>query len=343
MINPQLLDYIRQQFAGGVSKEDTIKSLIANGWQVPDINEAFAIIEMVPSSPVPPTPTPSTPTSTVAQSNVVSEGPALKPSNVTFFELLMYVSIVVSIILPFLQYGQYMTSQYFSISMLYVFLIPLALVIGRLVLVFLAAHRRMNWARMVLVALFLTHFMGLLGIVNAFFSNPILALSALVPILLEAAAFGFAFSSSANHWFDPTGFVTNGPLSLGEENTTWSKGIPRTNIGFLVVSLLLVFGLDLTILVSSPELAPFYFEMLAVFVIFGVFFYSENRILNKRFAHSRSTLDAWITTLVVIRNIVFVLNFIPLIQIGGAIALVVGGIPYLIVYSILISKRSKIA
>jgi hypothetical protein len=342
MINQQLLDYIRQQLAGGVSKEDTVKALLASNWSVQDVNEAFSILEKTLSTPVVPAPISPASAPTVAQSNVVSEGTLLKPPNITFFELLMYASIIVSIALPFLQYGQYITSQYFSISMLYVLLIPLALVIGRLVLVFLAAHRRMNWARMVLVALFLTHFMGLLGIVSAFFSNPILALSALAPILLEAAAFGFAFSRSANHWFDPTGLATNGPLSLGVENTTWSKGIPRTNIGFLIISLLLVFGLDLTILVGSPELAPFYIEMLVVLVIFGVFFYRENRILNKRFAHSRSTLDAWITTLVVIRNIVFVLNFIPLIQIGGAAALVFGGIPYLIIYSILLSKRSKI-
>lgn len=137
--------------------------------------------------------------------------------------------------------------------------------------------------------------------------------------------------------------ANNNPSGVIVENKIWSKGIPRTNIGFLVISLLLVFGLDLTILVRSPGLAPFYIEMLAVLVIFGIFFYRENRILNKRFAHSRSTLDAWITTLVVIRNIVFVLNFIPFIQIGGAVVLVFGGIPYLIVYFVLLSKRSKIA
>lgn len=135
---------------------------------------------------------------------------------------------------------------------------------------------------------------------------------------------------------------SNNPSSVIVENKIWSKGIPRTNIGFLVISLLLVFGLDLTILVSGPELAPFYIAMLVVLGIFGFFYYRENRVLNKRFANSSSTLDKWIVTLVVIRNIVFVLNFIPFIQIGGAIALVFGGIPYLIAYFILLSKRSKI-
>ncbi|MDP3697017.1 MAG: hypothetical protein Q8R55_03210 [Candidatus Taylorbacteria bacterium] len=136
--------------------------------------------------------------------------------------------------------------------------------------------------------------------------------------------------------------VAGNPLSASIENKTWSKSIPRINIGFLVISLLLVFGLDLTILVSSPDLAGFYIVMLVVLIIFGMFFYRENRILNKRFAHSHSTLDAWITTLIVIRNIVFVLNFIPLIQLAGAVALVYGGIPYLMIYSILLYKRQKI-
>ena len=42
MVSPQLLDYIRQQLAAGVSKEEISKALIANSWQVVDINEALA-------------------------------------------------------------------------------------------------------------------------------------------------------------------------------------------------------------------------------------------------------------------------------------------------------------
>ena len=44
MISSQLLDYVRQQLGAGVSKEEIVKSLITNGWQVSDINEAFASI-----------------------------------------------------------------------------------------------------------------------------------------------------------------------------------------------------------------------------------------------------------------------------------------------------------
>jgi len=122
----------------------------------------------------------------------------------------------------------------------------------------------------------------------------------------------------------------------------WNKIIPSTNIGFLVVSLVLVLGLDLLILVNSPDLFPFFAEMLIVLGVFGIFFYLENFVFKKRFLNTQSKLDGWITTLVILRNIAFVLNFIPLIQILGGVALFYGGVPYLIIYSILLAKRFKV-
>lgn len=346
MINQQLLDYIRQQLAGGVSKEDTVKALLSNGWAVQDINSSFAIIEKAIPATMVPAPVSYAPAPAATQPSTFLEETVPKPASVRIFEVLIYISIIVSTTMPFLKYGQLFTSQYQYLSaymVIMVFLLPASLIIGRLVLVFFAARRRANWARIVLLVLFLTNFIGLLSIVSIFSSNPMLALLSLSPILLEAAAFGFAFSRSANRWFEPAGYVASSPLDTGVENTTWSKGIPRTNIGFMIVSLLLVFGLDLVILINEMDLLPFWLAMLVVLAVFGVFFYRENRVLNRRFVNSRSTLDKWIVTLVVIRNIIFVLNFIPFIQIGGAMILVFGGIPYLIVYFILLSKRSKIA
>jgi len=45
MVNQQLLDYIKQQLQRGVSKEQIKSSLIANGWQAQDVDEAFAFIQ----------------------------------------------------------------------------------------------------------------------------------------------------------------------------------------------------------------------------------------------------------------------------------------------------------
>ncbi len=61
MINQQILDYIKQQLQQGISREQIKSSLMSNGWQESDINEAFGTISNnpVPSphSPVPPQPT----------------------------------------------------------------------------------------------------------------------------------------------------------------------------------------------------------------------------------------------------------------------------------------------
>jgi len=61
---------------------------------------------------------------------------------------------------------------------------------------------------------------------------------------------------------------------LKKQNSIWTKIIPRTNMVFMIISLLLVFGLDLLIIISSPSLRPFWYMMLAVMGVFLVFFFS---------------------------------------------------------------------
>ena len=357
MIPQQFIDYIRDQIAMGTSQADIVKVLKVNGLSDEDIALGFRAVEPVPTAPgvdsslVPPVSIPAPmpalavplpPTPTTVQLQPMPEGEISKPSTVTFFEFLMYASIIASLAMPFVQFGQYFTSQYFSaFAALMVFFVPLSLAIGRLVLVFLAAHRRMNWARIVLLALFFTHFTELFDIVRRIFSNPVFALLSVVPILLGAAALCFAFLPSANRWFGPLSFTTNSPNVVGVENTTWSKRIPRTNLGFMAVSLLFVFGLDLIILINETDLWPFFVAMLVVLSIFVVFYFIENYVLKKKFSTSRSRLDTWIVVLILVRNIVFVLNFIPGIQILGGAVLVFGGIPFLIIYGLLLSSRSK--
>ena len=58
MINQELLDYVKQQLQQGVSKEQIKGSLMGNGWQESDINEAFMALS-APSIPVPPATVPS--------------------------------------------------------------------------------------------------------------------------------------------------------------------------------------------------------------------------------------------------------------------------------------------
>src|SRR3989344_6205520 len=60
MVNPQLLDYIKQQLQQNVSKEQIKNSLLANGWQTSDIDEAFSSLQPNIPSPHNVIPQPST-------------------------------------------------------------------------------------------------------------------------------------------------------------------------------------------------------------------------------------------------------------------------------------------
>ena len=125
-------------------------------------------------------------------------------------------------------------------------------------------------------------------------------------------------------------------------NTIWTKVIPRTNIGFGIASLPLVFGLDLIIIISSPDLKPFWYMMLGVLAVFALFFCLENFVFNKKFADTTSNLDKGISVVVVIRNLLFLLNFIPLIQMLGLAAIVFGGwILGLIYIGLIIARFSQ--
>ena len=106
-------------------------------------------------------------------------------------------------------------------------------------------------------------------------------------------------------------------LAVATTNTIWAKGIPRTNTVFMIISLVLVFGLDLLIVISSPSLFPLWYVMLGILAVFALFYYLENFVFHKKFADSTSPLDKWISVIIVARNLIFLLNFVPVIQLLG--------------------------
>lgn len=133
------------------------------------------------------------------------------------------------------------------------------------------------------------------------------------------------------------------PLPENSQNSIWAKGIPRTNKVFMIISLLLVFGLDLTIILSDRSLIEFWYMMLGVLAVFAVFFYLENFIFRKKFANSISNLDKGIVTVVSIRNLIFLLNFIPFIQLLGLAAIMyVGWLVGLIYFGLIVARFSRI-
>lgn len=125
-------------------------------------------------------------------------------------------------------------------------------------------------------------------------------------------------------------------------NKYWTKYIFRTNKWLMILSLILFLGLDLIILIMSPGLFIFWAAMAVVMLIFWGFYRYENTTLKDRYANSSSKLDPWFIALVALRNLVFILNFIPVIQLLGGAALIYGGIPYLIVYYLMVRSRNKL-
>ncbi|MHB8660868.1 MAG: DKNYY domain-containing protein [Minisyncoccota bacterium] len=92
MVSPQLLDYIRQQLAAGVSKEEIVQSLITTGWQGQDINDAFSTIGTQPASVM-------TPGLTTQSPNVQMSAPTpVQPNNTRIRKSVWWV-IAISLLL----------------------------------------------------------------------------------------------------------------------------------------------------------------------------------------------------------------------------------------------------
>jgi hypothetical protein len=135
--------------------------------------------------------------------------------------------------------------------------------------------------------------------------------------------------------------VRSTPLNPGIKNKTWTKVIPVINSIFLIIALGIFVMIDLPILYEDWSLLFFAYIMLAALGVFVIFTFLEMFPFRKRFEHSQSPIDGWLVVLIVIRNIAFVLNVIPFIQLLGMAAVGIGGIPYLILYAVLTVQRSK--
>lgn len=81
--------------------------------------------------------------------------------------------------------------------------------------------------------------------------------------------------------------------------------------------------------------------MLGVIGIFGIFYYLENEVLPEKFSKTTTSVDPYLYIVINLRNIIFVLNCVPFIQLLGLAALVFAGIPLLMVYSLLVYFRFR--
>lgn len=91
MVDPQLLNFIKQQQQGGVSREQTKTILLANGWPGASIDEAFASLD-TPVVPTVPTSAPQarvTPIQSVAPASASTESPIWKIMSVLLILIIL--------------------------------------------------------------------------------------------------------------------------------------------------------------------------------------------------------------------------------------------------------------
>lgn len=342
MINEQLLNYIRQSLAGGISKENTKTALMSSGWAEQDIEEGFLTVSQTSNNIQTPEQQSFTPQTTNTNDS------AETPQSVKYFEVSMYLSIVLSILATVFQYSKYLTST----QSFYILLYPALSVVMGVIFTYFAARKKANWARQVLLVLFIIGLPSLLSVFSIFFISRnvnlgisiLTGLLMLVQMVLKVLALYFIFSRPSNEWFSPNLKTANNPTGADLVNgvsTIWTKTIPKTNMVFMVISLILVFGVDLFILISSPSLASFWYMMLGVLAVFVLFFFLENFIFKVKFANTTSNLDSSIATLIGLRNLLFLANFIPLVQIIGLAGDAFIGWAIILVYIGLLIARSK--
>ena len=125
------------------------------------------------------------------------------PTNVAWFERLMYIDIAASLLIAILEHAERSTEEIAQLGMFY--LIALPLLVGLVVLlIWLIVQRRMNWARWALLLLVVAGDLSLLhDLLAGEFARKAFAIALLtaVTFVLEIAAFYLIFTGNARDWF----------------------------------------------------------------------------------------------------------------------------------------------
>ena len=130
-------------------------------------------------------------------------GPDVKvPKNIFYFEVLLYLSLLIDVLsAAFL--GR-MPEDLDDSSRLAINFIAVVMTLGFMYLVWLAAHRRKNWARIILVVALM---LSVASIVTAFGETG-LQFSTMVDVLssaLTALGLWFSYTGDAQDWFRQPG------------------------------------------------------------------------------------------------------------------------------------------
>lgn len=331
MITQELIDYVKIQLESGVAREKITSDLLAQGgWTMEQITEALQGAQQ--ATPV------------QASHQEVGLEMTRPPKSIKYFEWLMYASFIGSTALWLFQFA---TSDFQTHLIVGAAAMPLVSLLIRFVFVYLVVYRRLSWARIALGILFALSLLGSLGSVLFVFFNPVLLIPA-IPLIIEIVAIYFVFTKDSTMWLSKPETITvrdgaGNVVSISAETNkgnVWKKLIPGINWLTGIVSLGILAIVDIPILVSSPELADFFYIMVGTLIGFSLFAFLENFVFRKTLkGRTSSGLDPLIMLLIVARNGAVVLSMIPVIQLLGMAAIALGGIPWILLYILILVFR----
>ena len=122
------------------------------------------------------------------------------PRNVVIFERLMYTVIALGVLMALLDSARIAALTGVGAGVVLVGSVLSLAIFG--LLVWLAARRRKNWARWILlIVAVIGFFMAYPQLANAFRSNALLGSVHVVQYLMEVVALWFVFTGDAKDWF----------------------------------------------------------------------------------------------------------------------------------------------
>jgi len=125
------------------------------------------------------------------------------PSNVAWFERLMYLDIGFSVLIMILEHGQLSEEELAQIGISYQ-IVSLLYVVFLLVLIWLTVQLRMNWARWTLLALFILSDLSIVYDAMTEHTQHETLVTSLLNVAtfgLEITAFYLIFTGDARAWF----------------------------------------------------------------------------------------------------------------------------------------------
>lgn len=126
-------------------------------------------------------------------------GPDVKvPKNIFYFEVLMYLSLLIDVLSA--AFLDRMPDDITDSTRLVINFVAVAMTMGFMQLIWLAAHRRKNWARMVLLVALMLSVASIVSTVG----ETGLQFGSIVDVIstaLTAVGLSFSFTGDAQNWF----------------------------------------------------------------------------------------------------------------------------------------------